>query len=138
MDAAALDFADATFDAVISVEAAFHFSTRSRFFAEAARVLRPGGRLVLSDILYRDVSVVGGWMVPASNRITSIDIYREQLADAGFESIEIRDATEECWMGFCRSLRDWFRDQPAMEALSRRLEACVAHYVLAAGTRSAA
>jgi erythromycin 3''-O-methyltransferase len=35
---------------VISVEAAFHFPSRARFFAEAHRVLRPGGVLTMSDI----------------------------------------------------------------------------------------
>src|SRR5262249_46332966 len=39
MDATGLDFPDGTFDAVICVEAAFHFDTRDAFFREALRVL---------------------------------------------------------------------------------------------------
>jgi SAM-dependent methyltransferase len=38
------------FDGLISVEAAFHFPSRRDFFMEAARVLRPGGVLTMSDI----------------------------------------------------------------------------------------
>jgi SAM-dependent methyltransferase len=49
-DAASMPFATASFDGVISVEAAFHFPSRARFFAEAHRVLRPGGVLSMSDI----------------------------------------------------------------------------------------
>jgi len=49
-DAVRLPFADGSFDGVISVEAAFHFSSRERFLGEAFRVLRPGGVLTMSDL----------------------------------------------------------------------------------------
>jgi SAM-dependent methyltransferase len=49
-DAIRIPLADASVDGVISVEAAFHFRSRQRFFAEARRVLRPGGVLTMSDV----------------------------------------------------------------------------------------
>jgi len=48
-DAAALPFADASFDLVTCRLAAHHFTDAAGAFREVARVLRPDGRLVLVD-----------------------------------------------------------------------------------------
>jgi len=48
-DACALPFEDASFDRALAIECIFHFASRRAFLAEAARVLRPGARLVFSD-----------------------------------------------------------------------------------------
>jgi SAM-dependent methyltransferase len=62
-DACSLPLADASFERVLCVEAMFHFASRGAFFAEAARVLVPGGVLVASDIvlLDDDTAVRGGF-----------------------------------------------------------------------------
>jgi SAM-dependent methyltransferase len=48
-DAARLPIADGAADGIISVEAAFHFSSRRAFFEHCHRVLRPGGVVTMSD-----------------------------------------------------------------------------------------
>jgi ubiquinone/menaquinone biosynthesis C-methylase UbiE len=48
-DAESLPYPDGSFDVVTSRIAPHHFAAPQRFITEAARVLRPGGRLLLDD-----------------------------------------------------------------------------------------
>jgi len=109
MDAAQLGFADDQFDAVMCVEAAFHFNTRERFLREVLRVLKPGGSLVLTDMLFRGfLKPIGDFgQVPPANFVHNIADYGTKLEAAGFESVEVEDATERCLAGFRRNLAGW-------------------------------
>ncbi|MBM2576788.1 class I SAM-dependent methyltransferase [Jannaschia sp. Os4] len=53
-DALALPLADGSVDAVLNVESSHCYPSTARFVAEAARVLRPGGRLGLADFRMAD------------------------------------------------------------------------------------
>ena len=50
-DACNLPFEDGSFDRILAVECIFHFPSREEFLTEAARVLRPGGYLAVSDFV---------------------------------------------------------------------------------------
>lgn len=50
-DAEALPFGDAEFDVVLNIESSHNYPHVERFFAEAVRVLKPGGYFVHADML---------------------------------------------------------------------------------------
>jgi ubiquinone/menaquinone biosynthesis C-methylase UbiE len=50
-DACELPFENDSFDRVLAVECIFHFPSREKFLAEAARVLKPGSYLAVSDFV---------------------------------------------------------------------------------------
>ena len=104
MDAATLGFADESFSNIVCVEAVFHFRTRQNFLREAYRILKPGGTMVLSDILYTRWAHDRDKLVPAANYVADIGAYRAMFEDAGFAPPTVTDATEESWRRFRRQL----------------------------------
>lgn len=92
---------------VVALESAFHFDTREQFFAEAQRVLKPGGRIATADCVPWIGEKPDGfvhrlgwrrWGVPPAN-IYDRDAYREKLAKAGFEQIEIESIRHHVFPG---------------------------------------
>jgi len=134
MNATKLDFPHNHFDAVICIEGACHFDTRDQFLEEAHRVLKPGGSLAMSDMLFPITILSEFGQVPRANLLPSIAEYCARLAAAGFVSIEVTDATDDCLGGFRANLARW----PGAERragrmnLSRSFAAAVVCKLLAA------
>jgi arsenite methyltransferase len=91
----ALPFADETFDAVISNGVINLSPRKADVFAEAARVVRRGGRLVVSDIVATDHlpdTVVGNADLWAAciGGAAQVDDYRTLITEAGFDILLLR------------------------------------------------
>jgi arsenite methyltransferase len=85
-----LPFEDGSFDAVISNGVVNLSGDKRRVFAEAARVLRPGGRLVLADIVTerqiaaRTSCQADLWAACIAGA-SQTDLYMEDISAAGLE-----------------------------------------------------
>ncbi|MGM0718693.1 MAG: methyltransferase domain-containing protein [Halobacteriota archaeon] len=94
-----LPFEDESFDAVISNGVINLSSEKDRVFEEAHRVLRPGGRLALSDIiseqqLPESIKNDADLWAACIGGAEQIDSYTDVIETAGFVGIEVRENTE--------------------------------------------
>lgn len=127
MDATCLGFPENSFDAIICIEAAFHFNTRQRFIAEARRILKPGGYLLLADIIYGPSSGQESFIVPTPNLVDSIEDYRTAFKDTGFCQTTIIDVTNECWHRYTQNLQHWLLAKWILGELNRQDKERITH-----------
>jgi SAM-dependent methyltransferase len=101
MDPRQLEFADASFGSVVSFEQAVSFDTRADFLREAYRVLRPGGQLLLADLLMSRDAIVAQRGLRRTNYLRGPDAYGRMLRRIGFgEHLIMRDVTRDVMKGY--------------------------------------
>jgi len=109
-DAAAMPFDAAAFDGIVTRLAVHHFLEPGRVLAEMYRVLRPGGILVIADVissenadeaaLHNAIEVIRD---PSHIRMLPASELTKTIAEAGYEIIQ-----EDTWDKW-REFEEWMR-----------------------------
>ncbi|MDK9699586.1 MAG: methyltransferase domain-containing protein [bacterium] len=104
--AQALPFPRETFEAVYSLESAFHYPDKSKFVSEVAAVLKPGGRFAIADVLFTG-NRRNGWRerqvlrALGAHSLYTEAKYREAAQQNGLRFVSRTDLTS----GVCRSVQ---------------------------------
>jgi ubiquinone/menaquinone biosynthesis C-methylase UbiE len=98
-DATSLPFADKQFDAAMTIHVAMNIAAKDKMYAQARRVIKPGGIFAVYDVLQGE----GGEVLypvpwarePSISHLVTPDAMKSLLTGGGFTLLDVQDSTEE-------------------------------------------
>lgn len=118
MPAERMGFPDAMFGAVVSVEAAMHFKGRREFLSESWRVLKPGGQIVVADMVFNGEPTGFRKVLAGQECYRDLAEYRGLWEECGFRDVIIDDITQPSW----RAFTEHYKNTALHELLSKRID----------------
>jgi cyclopropane fatty-acyl-phospholipid synthase-like methyltransferase len=105
-DAMAMPFAPASFDMAWAIESPIHMPSRLQMFQNLVRVVRPGGRVMITDVVLAHPLAPEQAAVIRSmfniEQVGSLEEYITQMKTAGIMKITCQDLTANIWRPFHR------------------------------------
>ncbi|MEU9859780.1 methyltransferase domain-containing protein [Streptomyces sp. NPDC047971] len=141
-----MPFDEDEFDCVYSVEAAQHFDDMTAFARETARVLRPGGRVVVASFFTPDDAPDSGARLASylESFADGLDIARpvahvtEALTGAGLTDARATSIGPDVWQGWDRWLSDQWKPGTWPRNFLKTFEQGLLDYYVVTATRPTA
>jgi cyclopropane fatty-acyl-phospholipid synthase-like methyltransferase len=111
-----LNFREESFRYVICIEGPGFFVSDKKFFHTVYRILKPGGQLLFSDIIF-DTVAANAKNGHTKNMAETTEEYKKLLIRCGFESAEIFNVTDLCW----RPFHDYFWNHFGLDFLRGKI-----------------
>lgn len=132
-DMLALPFPDDSFDHAMALESIVHVPDRVRALSEIRRVVRPGGRVVLTDFTVREApdgrtgetfaGVLDSWRAAEPVRADDYQSFAEQAGLVLDEVVDITDNTKYTGLWTYLDLRRYARDNPVPAEVQQIIDA---------------
>ena len=113
---------DNSVDIVMNIESAFHYPDKEQFIKQIYRVLKPGGKFVIADIIkkYDEKRRKGFWKRRMHFHHGSETEYRKMIEDANFKLNFVEDITDHVIESFNICIK-WFKKSRVIKNVFTRI-----------------